>query len=394
MKVRPFTLLLIITAALAACKKQIRPAVISSPTNYLVVQGNISMGDSTIIYLSRTVKIYDSVASTPELNAKVSVESSIGSSYPLTAKGNGTYICAPINLSPAATYRVKIITGSGSQYASDFVAVKNSPPIDSVNAAIGSNGLNININTHDDAANTHYYRWDYTETYIIRMEYYSNYMQVNHDTIFLRPADQQIYQCWVSDTSSNIVLGSSTKLAKDIISDQSILLLPSTSEKLHIRYSILVKQYALTADAYNYFTLLKKNTEQLGSIFDAQPSSLTGNIHSITNPQEPVIGYVTAGGVQEQRIFVDNKDLPSSWIAILPFGGCSADTLLYARFIPSRSDPSSGLVQREVHDLLYSGVKIPIDKVGDYPSGGFTGAFPYCVDCTLRGVNKAPSFWK
>ena len=44
--------------------------------------------------------------------------------------------------------------------------------------------------------------------------------------------------------------------------------------------------------------LMQKNAESLGSIFDEQPTQITGNIHSVTNPSEQVIGYVSAGTVE------------------------------------------------------------------------------------------------
>ncbi|MBB3054378.1 DUF4249 domain-containing protein [Mucilaginibacter gotjawali] len=388
---RKFIVVLIVTATLFACKKQISSSVTSAPNNYLVVTGNIIPNDTSTISLSRTVNIAGKPNSKPELNASVSIEGSQGGSDHLTATGNGNYVLSPLNLSTAQSYRLKITTGDGKQYASDFVSVKNSPPIDTLNYNLKNSGLQINVSTHDPASNTHYYRWDYTETYIIHSMYYSHFMVVNHDTTAVRPADQQIYQCWASDTASTIVLGTSAKLSKDIISDQPVIAIPFNSEKGFIRYSILVKQYALTADAYNYFVLLKKNTEQLGSIFDAQPSALRGNIHCTSNPAEPVIGYITAGTTTQKRIFIDHNDLPG-WAASKPDTACSADTLLYMRIIKLKSGGDTFAM--EVHDLIYGGIKIPIDIVGRYPTGGFTGAFPQCVDCTLRGVNKPPSFWK
>jgi len=390
-KKRKFIVVMMVTAVVFACKKQINSSVTSAPDNYLVVNGNITPNDTTIISLSRTVNISGQVNSKPELNASVSIEGSQGGSYPLVATSNGNYESAPLNLSSTQSYRLKITTSDGKLYESDFVPVKNSPPIDTVNYTVRNSGLQINVSTHDPGNNTHYYRWDYTETYIIHSMYYSHYMVVNHDTTAVRPADQQIYQCWVSDTASTIVLGSSAKLSEDLISDQPVIIIPLNSEKGFIRYSILVKEYALTTDAYNYFVLLKKNTEQLGGIFDAQPSELTGNIHCITKPTEPVIGYITAGTTTQKRIFIDHSDLPG-WATSKADTACSADTLLYVRIITFKT--GGGLVQLEVKDLIYGGIKTPIDSVGPYPTGGFTGAFPQCVDCTLRGVNKPPAFWK
>jgi len=372
---------------LMGCKTRINNQVFAAATNYLVVSGNITLGDTILINLSRMVSVKDSARSKPLLNAGVTIEGSQGGTYPLTSKNNGNYVSAPLNLSPSQNYRIKIATSDGKQYASDFVPVKNAPAIDSVNYVVNSaTGLQVNVNTHDVTNNTHYYRWDYTETYIIHSLFDSYYMEVNHDTTAIRTADRQIYQCWVSDTSSSILTGSSTTLSKDVVSSQLITKIPSSSDKVHIRYSILVKQYALTSDAYNYFTLLKKNTEQLGGIFDVQPSELTGNVHCLNNPDEPVVGYVTAGAISQQRIFIDSSQLPA-WTPVTSDGNCTLDTLLYFRNL----GPTIAL---EVHDQIYSGIKIPIDKVGVYPTGGYTASFPHCVDCTLRGTNKQPAFWR
>ncbi|MDB5139858.1 MAG: hypothetical protein JWR12_1774 [Mucilaginibacter sp.] len=386
-----FIWLIIIGAA--SCKKLVNPPAITAPNSYLVVDGNITIGDSTAISLSRTVNISGNAKSNAELNAKVYIEGSQDGSYSLTSKNNGTYVAPPINLSASQNYRLKIITSDGRQYASDFVPVKNSPPIDSVNYVIKTDGLNINVNTHDAANNTHYYRWEYNETYIIHSAFESHYMEVNHDTTALRPADQEIYQCWVSDTSSVIFLGSSAKLSKDIISSQTLIPIPSASEKIHIRYSVLVKQYALTTDAYNYYTQLKQITEKIGGIFDPQPSELTGNVHCLSNPAEPVIGYITAGAFSQSRIFIDNMNLPQ-WIAQTPYMACTVDTLLYIRPVYFANPTIPPIADLQVHDLIYTGIEIPIDKVGDYPKGGFTAEFPRCADCTLRGTNKQPPFWK
>ncbi|HTK18599.1 MAG TPA: DUF4249 domain-containing protein [Mucilaginibacter sp.] len=381
--------ILMLVLFVATCKKQIPTQTITGVKNYLVVNGNINLNDSTVINLSRLISITDSSQSKPELNAIVNIEGQQSGSYTLTTSGSGNYVTASLNLSPTQNYRLHIKTADGKEYASDFVPVKSAPAIDTIGYTADANGVKVNINTHDPAGKTRYYRWDYSETYIIHSLYNSHYKTVNHDTILPRPPEEQIYECWSTDNSTSIILGSSINLSQDQISSQLITSIPSTSEKVHIRYSILVKQYALTSDAYNYFTLLKKNTEQLGSIFDAQPSALTGNIHCISNPKELAIGYVTAGQIAQHRIFIDASDLPT-YTPSTPYGSCTLDTMLYFRTY--NTQPPTTLAQ--VHYFLYTGIEDPIDKVDEYPTGGFTAAFPICVDCTLRGTNKKPAFWK
>ena len=89
-----------------------------------------------------------------------------------------------------------------------------------------------------------------------------------------------------------------------------LLFIEPASEKLSVLYSINVKQYALSHEAYLFFEKVKKNTEQVGSVFDPQPSELQGNIHCITIPDEMVVGYVDILEEKTQRIFISNAMLP------------------------------------------------------------------------------------
>jgi hypothetical protein len=372
------------------CRKPYLPPVVASNQSYLVVEGTINTGsDSTIIHLSHSVPLSAPAGTIPppELNALVVIQSDANNSYNLTETGSGNYAISGLNLSSSNKYRLQITTVDKKIYQSDFVTVKNSPPIDSVNYVVKSNGLNINVNTHDPSNNTRYYRWSYIETWIIHSSFdsYAELFKVPYDTILPRPIADQIYECWQSNNSSSIVLGSSADLAQDIISQTQVTSIASTSEKISDRYSILVKQYALTSDAFNYWQQLKKNTEQLGTIFDPQPSSLTGNIHCITNPSETVLGYISAGSVTQARIFIDIRNLPA-WLPISTITGCKMDTLLF----------SGKGKNNEVRDFLYNGNQDPISFIILRPGGpvvGYSAGDPECVDCTLRGTNVKPSFW-
>ncbi|MGZ3889360.1 MAG: DUF4249 domain-containing protein, partial [Mucilaginibacter sp.] len=366
MKHTPIILILsIMLLGWLSCKQGYNPRPIAQATNYLVVEGAINTGtDSTIIRLSRTVPISSSARTTPELGAVVTIVSDGGASYPCIEAGNGYYKAAGLNVT-TGRFGLKISTSGGKVYQSDLVPVKNSPPIDSVyykiqNGSVDvygekqSAGLEIYADTHDPANNTRYYRWDYIATFAFHSAFNSMlYLQtVPVDSVMRRPLSDQVYFCWRNDTSSTILIGSSAKLTKDVITQNPIAFISSTAEELQTRYSILVKQYALTADAYNYFTQLKKNTEQLGGVFDPQPSQLTGNFHCITTPAEPVLGYITAGTSAQTRIYIDNGKLPP-WLSITPYTGCIMDTDLYAR-------PSGTTFLNEVQERIYAGYDIPL----------------------------------
>ncbi len=97
--------------------------------------------------------------------------------------------------------------------------------------------------------------------------------------IFAKDTTTQTDSCWRTANSTNILVGSSIALSEDVISYFPIAIIPQHTEKLSKRYSILVRQYAINAESFRYMQLIQKNTEQLGGLFDGQPSQLEGNIH-------------------------------------------------------------------------------------------------------------------
>ncbi|HEY2580602.1 MAG TPA: DUF4249 domain-containing protein [Mucilaginibacter sp.] len=379
--------LLVLIICMIGCKKPYNPPVIASSMNYLVVEGVINAGsDSTVIKLSRTVNLSSNNTKNPERGAILTVESDQNSVYPLTETKPGYYKVSGLNLDTTRKYRLDIKTSNNQQYLSDFEQVKTTPPIDSVGFTVQGNGLQIYVNTHDPANNTRYYRWDYDETWKFHAQYQSNYIS-NGVAVVNRTADQYTYYCFANDTSSTIVLGSSAKLQQDVIYQNPVTSIESTSEKIETEYSIQLHQYALTGPAYSFWENIKKNTEQLGSIFDAQPSNIMGNIHNVNNPAEPVIGYVSVCVVQTKRVFIFNGQLPN-WNPTYPYN-CVLDTFLFCRPPMCQNDVKLFLVP------LGSAV-IP---VYEYPAGshaptGYLGADIDCTDCTLRGSKTQPAFWR
>jgi len=395
---------------ITTCKTPYTPAPITAVNNYLVVEGLINITDSTYINLSRTVNLMSASTVKPELKATISIVSNTGSSYPLTEVGNGVYSAPSYNLNPANQYSLMIKTSNGSTYASDYVPTKITPPIDSIITDMEPDGIHFSINTHDPQNATRYYRWDYSETWQFTSYFDSHATAQGAATspasmssafigigIAVLPRTNNIYNCWGGDASSTILINSTAALSQDILVNQPITFVASSSEKLSIRYSINIRQYALTQDAYTFWTLLKTNTEQLGSIFDAQPSATIGNIHNINNPNEPVIGFMSACTVSQKRIYINYTDLPKSYVAdyqnTTPYNKytCVLDTVSVDPFATKGSELDY-FINGYPHAL-----QIPVDIIIPFNGvlgGSATGAIPACVDCTLRGTNVKPAFWQ
>lgn len=373
------------------CKTPYSPTPITTVSNYLVVEGMINISDSTYIKLSRTVNLASASTVKPETGAVITIESNAGTSYALTELGNGSYAAPVLNLSSTNKYRLRIKTSKGSQYLSDFGDTKVTPAIDTLTWQAKSDGLEIYASTHDPKNATHYYRWDYTEAWEFHPNFNSDFIS-NGDSIIARTPAQQIWDCYRGDASGNISLGTSIQLSQDVINQSLIAIVPQTDERISVKYSIQVKQYALTQDAFNYWTLLKKNTEQLGSIFDSQPSASIGNIHNVNNPAEPVIGYISAGTITKNRIFITKTQLPN-WLATPFYPLCGVDTAWRLDAKPPRLTENKAINFK--NPLFQGPAQIPVVPFGNPKiPDGYTAAEPICVDCTLRGSKTPPAYWK
>lgn len=374
------------TLLLVSCRERYEAPVQLPVTGYLVVEGVVNSGsDTTILKLSRTTKL-DNRTIQPEKAAQVKLHGEDNSVYPLIEKLAGEYRTDNLNLKNNLKYGLEIQTSDGRKYQSDYVPVVTNPPIDSISWLRENGGLQLYINTHNPLDNTRYYQWEYAETWEIHAAYFSSLKyhieqlpgsqiySVEYRNPVTRNNDSSIYYCWQFNSSVNLQLGSSAKLSHDII-NLPIAYIPNASRELSVLYSIDVKQYAWSKAGYEYLEIMKKNTEATGSVFDAQPSQLNGNIHNVSDPLEPVVGFFNISTLREKRVFIRNSDFPDWGYK----SGC------YQIKINNYSD-----------DIKRKGIGL-IPTYEGLSFGGlimdFFAADSYCVDCTLSGSNLKPIYW-
>jgi Domain of unknown function (DUF4249) len=375
-----FLPILFLVLVFTNCKKEFNPPAIQAANSFLVVDGyiNLTPNDSTIITLSRTKKLTDTTfAIIPELLAQVYIESQSGSSYTLTDNNfTGHFTSAALNLPLSEKYRLKVVTTDQHTYLSEFVTPQSSPPIDSLTWQQDQD-VSIYLDAHDPNNNTFYYKWDFIETWEhhARIE---NYWGVENGHIFPSDASTQKYKCWSTANSTSILTGTSIALSQDIISHAPITTIIKDDVRIKVRYSILVRQIPLSLEAYNYWVIIQKNSQQLGTLFDLQPSQLTGNIHSETDPDEPVIGFVSAVSPAEKRIFITNLEL-IDWSNVVT-GGPECTTATINTNFP------------DIYSYTYPNP--------DYAPFYFANQSALivirkeCIDCRLRGgTTFKPSFW-
>ena len=367
---------LMLVAALTACLEPYNPPEIKEDVDILVVDGFINTTDSSSqVHLSKAVPLSYNEEPRAVSNALVQVEEENGPSYTLQELESGSYSLTKMNLNPAKRYRLSVLTNNDAKYFSDFIDLVPTPQIDSVtwHPSQQQPGIDIFVNTHDDSGRSKYYRWTFEETWVYRSNYGAMYKIVSGQ---VEPNPLDISTCYHSKPSTEIHLGSTVQLSTEVIRNFPLVFIPVLSQKVSVKYSILVKQQSLTKEAYNFWTQLKKSTESLGGLFDPMPSQVLGNIHSENNSAEPVLGYFSGGQTSEKRIFIKFGDLPPDLMLVRPYN-CPIDTI-EVEFI--KNNPNMFLITSYGSPFVLGYVK----------SQGSN-----CMDCRDDGgVLTRPDFWE
>jgi hypothetical protein len=375
--------LILLPMLLTTCVEPYVPSVIAINPDYLVIDAFLDPTGNVTVNVFHTIALNSGDEPAAEVGATITIEDETGYKAPLYGDGTGRYVLAGTQFSPDGQYRLNVRTTRNREYQSEFIPVKISPAIDSINWTIFNGNLEINITTHDDSGESGYYMWNCTETFEYLAPFPSSYVIQEDLTVIPRPGPLAIDKCWKTDPLYDIFVGTSSALGEDVISSFKLRAIASNDVRLSRKYSILVKQIVLTEQGYNYWSQIKKTTESLGGLFDPLPGQVVGNIKCISDPLEPVIGFFSASTVQERRIFISSKDLPEEFLSYDP-PNCQIDTLL-PKFITRQTDPDIIIAPAYV---IYPGAP-PI-------FAGWLKSTTRCTDCRdyqPGGVTEKPAFW-
>ncbi|PZX50692.1 uncharacterized protein DUF4249 [Algoriphagus ratkowskyi] len=369
---------------ITGCREPFNPDIDPTDLSVLVVEGYLDTeGLPSILKLSYTRNIQtDGSNSLNYPGAAVSLRSESGAEYPLTSLGFGQFEFA-YDIPEQENYRLHIFTNDGLSYTSELIKPIITPEIIDVGVVKNEKGAEIYLTTKGDE-NADDFLWTYEETYAFRPKISTPYKydSASKDVI-IRALDDRTNLCYRGDVSSALILETSSRFEGQFVFRQSITQILQDDERLSVRYSILISQKALDKKASEFWEILRKNTNDLGSIFSPLPSTIGGNIKNDQDPNVPVVGFVSLGTVQQKRLFVDAQEV-IPWRAVEPdYFNCfvEPDTIMKINY-----------------PLAFTtGTFVPVVAVipeGAYDPIGFQGAVRRCTDCTLRGVNVKPDFWE
>jgi len=374
---------LLLIGLLFSCEEPYTPDYVpEDSTPLLIIEGYIDMSGNSRFKLSHTVPLNSEESTTPVSTAALTIESEDKQVYShsgTSASGEYTVPHGALNMNTRYRLRVQV---QGKMYLSEWVTPYATSEISGIDNQRGETGMDIYVSTVNRNDNSRYYRWEFEETWKFTARFVSVLIFDGSQVRFRNQPEENISVCFKQEKSSDILIGTTDNLSDNILSRQKIQFIPNLSDKLMIRYSILVKQFSISKEAYLFWSILKKNSESVGDIFGSMPSELKGNVSNTTNPNEPVIAMIEASLPTQKRIYLNSYDLPSPWAVSIPFyNGCEYMEIPVGEAAALFKNPAY-IPTNEVYNIE-----------GSPGPSHYSYATSRCTECSLRGSLNVPDFW-
>lgn len=400
---KPFLIILIVFTTFT-CIDPFYPEL-TSYKPLLVVEGLITNENSSyIVRLSHTTQGKDSTTEKVS-DATVSFTDEAGYKTQLTACGNGIYKSDSLTFRGeiGKSYRLHIKTSNGNEYQSDSCTMLPVPGIDTIyyekdmkllnNQSIARQGISIYVDTKGGSDDKYFLRWEYDEAWKFSVPLPKVYDYFNDSTIIpISNSDVKEF-CWKSAKSTGILTGAILTGESGLLKKQPIqFIAPEISDRLTIRYSILIKQYSVSQKEYDYWNYLKQVSETEGDIFGSQPFAVLSNIKNINNPSEQVLGYFQVSAVEQKRRFISFDETIPLGIPLY-HNSCKRIAKTPLDYQAPWAPPFTfdDLYNMFLSRPGYAFIEPVYNESGQLIKLVFTSS--ECADCTITGTEKKPDFW-
>jgi hypothetical protein len=295
------------------------------------------------------------------------------------------------------TYTLHVTDENGTEYESTPECMAAVPPIDSLffeakqithiegETVTREEWLDIFLNTHTPVDEIYYLKWRFDETWEFKMPEYIRVGNLGGDSRYcisqttgaasfntwVSIVPEQLH-CWTTESSKAILIKSSSSSSDGEINRFPVTSIGPEDDRISIRYSILVKQYSLGEDLFDYFKILESLNETNGGIYDKIPSPVYGNIQTLSGDKK-ALGYFLVSAVSKKRLFIDPDEVN------LKTG--------------HKAYSACGWVYPPICFLPHFFYGTIID--GDVDLGAYVWSTDnFCTDCRKRGTSVKPDFWE
>ena len=374
---------------------------LDNKAGFLVIDASITdEARSYDVYLTRSVTALNSKV-TYVKGAYVSIFDNTGKEFILQEISTGHYVTDNKKFKGQIgnRYILYIKTTSGDEYRSDTCTMYGISKIDQI--YIGKNtkytengideltGLSLYLDGEVSDKKNCFLRWDYSEVWKFAVPYPA-IISFSPPDIFTQIAVNNEY-CWKNAKSTDILIHSFQEQESGIVKDKELaFLLTNQSDRFSVKYSVLVNQYAISRNEYEFWNQLKATNEVGGGIFEKQPYSISGNIKNIKNPDEVVLGYFQVASVNSKRIYIDPLEILK---LKLPFFQNTCETKLYQIGEMGDAAPFRSLSAIYNYIITHDSVLVFPYWNDNGDLSGMTATSKKCSNCSISGDSKKPSFW-
>lgn len=363
----------------------------------IVVEGRFTNEQKAHYVKLSYTRAIDEKENVPLTSATVWVEEADGTKIEFKETAPGHYEnTEKIPGVAGSSYRLFFTTSEGIQYQSKPQGLLASPPIirvydeyaEKANTTTGDimKGIQFFVDTYDETNSAQYFRYEWEETYEVYASFPSYYeFFSNPDTVLARTED--VSPCYVSDRSTAITLGSTATLTESRLSEMPVRYITSETEHLLNTYSLLVRQYVISAEAYSFYREILENNHDNASLFDKQLGVIVGNISAVGDPDETVLGFFEVSGVSEQRAFFKYTELDKRFPWPKVQYPCNGPNQLIRI---STSDSVDYYVNGLGYGIISAEYCFTIKCENNFNA---MLAPRYCTDCRFRGSTDKPDFW-
>jgi hypothetical protein len=399
-KITSYILLLIGVLIVDGCIESVEYANVTVDSNLVVNAILTNEFKNHTVELSKTIPI-DSTKLSPEKNASVFITDNTGTIYNFQETEDGIYtslnsFSAEVN----KKYTLTIETNNGQKYTSTEEMLPGTSTVGDINISVEENEINqveelvIKANSNLSTDEGKYYRYEYDETYKIKTPIWSQKkLLIISDTnpyefelVDKTPEEDGIGFCYGNKKSKKILVTETLSLSQDQVVGFPIRQIPLDSYIIGLRYSILVKQYVINRNTFDFYTLLDKFSDPDDIFSQTQVGNIPSNIKSVNKPEEDkVIGFFEVSSLSTKRIFFNRDEITNTiYKNYRPISFC-AD-----RVTPEIEDSfgRSPLLERLTTRWIYQGIP-------DFPTPNtpYLLALKVCGDCSHLGPVNPPSFW-
>ncbi|MEM0518742.1 DUF4249 domain-containing protein [Aequorivita flava] len=352
-----------------------------------------------IVRLSKTSTL-ENPAIIYETNAAVVVNSSVGNNFNFSWNNEmAAYVSdVPFKAEPNVNYTLNIISAEGKRYTSSQVSLPPKVEMDQVyperitDPTANKDGVQVLVNTEDPTDNAKYFRYEYEETYKIVAPYPSPYFVeiVNYNSsngtyqLELTPRQPEEI-CYSTVYSTGIVQTSTTELNENRVFRFPVKYLAKTDAKIQTRYSILVKQFVQSVEAFTFYKIVQELGSVESLLSQSQPGYVAGNMVSEANPNEKVLGFFEVSSMTSKRIYFNYEDVGLQKPPY--FVDCEVLTLDYNDATIMDDDPDERAALYQL--IMYSDYQV----LSQNSRLIYRIVQPECSVCTYFSTNVRPDFW-